>query len=1076
MPGLTLHSSNRLEILIDRLAELIATPLADPFASEIILVQSSGMERWVSMELANRHGICANCRFPFPNSYIGELFGMLLPPVVKDSPYAPDKLGWKIMENLPGFLDEPSFAEIKSYLTNGPSGPGDFKLYQLSRRIADVFDQYLLFRPEMIMKWEKEGRGRDGGWQAQLWRLLSRDLQAPHRAALLRDFLRKAEKIESSPAFPERISIFGISALPPFHLDALDAASRITDVHMFVMNPCEEYWGEILSSRQMSRRSRSFKGKDPGKDLHMEAGNILLASMGSLGRDFLQMLLQKFDCEDDYIFVPPGRDSLLHSIQSDILELRDGLPQKASSFSDDRSIEVHSCHSPLREAEVLQDNLLALLEERPDIRPRDILVMMPDIATYAPFIEAVFSLPESDPRMIPFGIADKGLRAESRTINAFLGLLDMPASRFGAGRVLEVLESAQIREKFELNEPDVDIIREWVRGARICWGLDEGHRESLGLPGFTQNTWRAGLDRMLLGYALPEKDGEIFGGALPFDRIEGSASDLLGRFLAFTDKLFAAANAMGTERTLADWAGFLGALADDFFPQGVDISPDMDLLRKAFSELRGSGEIFRRKVGLDIVIDYLKRRLEIEGFGGRFLSGGITFCAMLPMRSIPFKIICLLGMDDGAYPRESSPPGFDLIAKEPRPGDRSRRLDDRYLFLETVLSAREKLYISYTGQDIRDNSERPPSVLVSELTDYLAGGYGITRTAVKHALQAFNQQYFQKRGLVSYSRENFAAARSLKAGGQRHAPAFFGEGLSEPEPRYRNITVDDLCNFFSNPARFLLTRRLGLILDDGADVLNDREPFEVRGLDRHELETGLLEKALQGTDMRREMERLRAGGLIPPGTPGECWFEETCASIARLAARVKALRAGTALEPFGVDLSLSGFRITGSISGLYPGGLVLHRPAGRERHLVTFWITRLVLDCAAAAVKMPAPAIAALCTGNIDCVYRHPENSPAILSGLLEIYRRGLTRPVPFFPQASWAYAEAEHDGRDDAEDRARAEFEGNDWSRGEIADLYVRRCFAGSDPLENPEFRELARGVIGPALECGDYEEHKRK
>jgi exodeoxyribonuclease V gamma subunit len=1076
MPGYILHSSNRLEILIDRLSELLEQPLADPFAAEIILVQSKGMERWVSMELANRQGVCANCRFPFPNSYIGELFGMLLPPVLKDSPFAPERLGWKIMDALPGFLDRPTFAEIKSYITNGTGGPGDFKLYQLSRRIADVFDQYLLFRPEMIMRWEKLGRGGDGGWQAELWRFLSRELQAPHRAALLGDFLRQAEKIESSPAFPERISVFGISALPPFHLDALNAASRFTDVHMFVMNPCEEYWGEILSSRQMSRRSRSSKGKDPERDLHMEAGNSLLASMGGLGRDFFKMLLQKAECEEDYLFVAPGRDSLLRSIQSDILELRDSTPEEVPSFSNDRSIEIHSCHSPLREAEVLQDNILALLEERPDIRPRDILVMMPDLETYAPFIESVFSLPESDPRMVPFGIADKGLRVESRTINAFIGLLELPVSRFGAGRVMEILESAGIREKFALTEPDVDNIREWVRDARIRWGLDEAHRESLGLPGFVQNTWRAGLDRMLLGYALPEKDGELFGGTLPFDRIEGGASEALGRFLAFTGRLFAAAAAMKQEYTLAGWSDLLSGVIDDFFTAGDDNFQDLSFLKEAVMELEKFGESLGRKVGLDVVREHLKRRLEMEGFGGRFLSGGITFCAMLPMRSIPFKAICLLGMDDGAYPRESSPPGFDLMAKELRPGDRSRRLDDRYLFLETVLSAREKLYISYIGQDIRDNSERPPSVLVSELLDYLAGGYGITAATVKHALQAFNPLYFQKEGLVSYSRENFAAARSLRAGGPRHAPAFFGEGLSEPDPGYRNVTVDDLCSFFSNPARFLLTRRLGLILDDSADVLDEREPFDVRGLDRHALESALLEKALQGAGIRHEMERLRAGGLIPPGTPGACWFEDTRASMERLAARVAARRRGAALEPLGVDVSLSGFRITGSIAGLYPGGLVLHRPFSRERHLVTFWITRLIMDCAAAALKSPVPEAAVLCTGELDCVYRCPENSPAILSGLLDIYWQGLTRPVPFFPQASWAYARAKHDGKDDAEEKAQQKFEGNDWSRGEGADLYVRRCFAGSDPLEDPQFRELAVSIIGPALENADFEEYKKK
>lgn len=1078
MPGLTLHSSNRLETLMDKLAALLDSPLANPFHSEIILVQSRGMERWVSMELANRNGVCANCRFPFPNSFIGEIFGALLPPVIKDSPFAPEALCWKIMDALPRFLDKPAFAEIRNYLEEGPV---DFKLFQLSRKIADVFDQYLLFRPEMVLGWEK-GRGEAaGGWQAELWRELVGNIVVPHRAALLKKFLREAAKSGAPQAlqgnFPARVSVFGISALPLFHLRALHAAAGFTDVHLFIMNPCREYWSEIVSGREITRITRKTKDEASEKDLHLEKGNSLLASMGKLGRDFFSML-QDLDCGEDADFIETGRDSLLHRVQSDILDLREGPPEKGpapDSRPPDSSIEIHSCHSPLREVEVLQDNLLALFESRPDVRPRDVLVMTPDIESYAPFIEAVFSLPEGDPRMVPFSIADKGMKVESRVVSSFLGLLELPAGRFGAGRVMAVLESEDIRERFSLTGPDVEAVRGWVRAARIRWGLDREHREALGMPGFAQNTWRAGLDRMLLGYALPEKDGALFAGTLPFDGIEGGVSEVLGRFLDFVEKLFTAAGEMKRERTLVQWSDFLAGMIKDFFPERSDLSPDLRLLKGAVDELKKFGEALRREVGIDIIREHLKRRLDMEGFGGGFLAGGITFCAMLPMRSIPFKVICLIGMDDGAYPRETIPPGFDLMAKDPRPGDRSRRLDDRYLFLETLLSAREKLYLSYVGQDIRDNSPRPPSVLVSELLDYLASGYGMPDFTVKHALQAFSPVYFAGKKLFSYLRENFAAAGILadRTARQHPAPGFFTGGLSDPGAEFHSVSVDDLCRFFTNPAKFILNKRLGVFLEERADVLDEREPFAIEGLDRYELERNLLAGALQGRDIRGELERFRAGGLIPPGTPGACCFEETCSSIERLAGRVKGLRAGDALEPFRVDLSLSGFRVTGEISGLYPGGFILHRARSSKRSLVTFWIMHLVLDCEVRKTRAPAPALSALCTGDLDCVYRCPEDSLSILGQLLLLYRDGLKKPTPFFPKASWAYAEAVHKGKDNGLEKARDLFEGNDFSRGEIDDPYVKRCFSGPDhPLDGPEFAEIAVNVIGPALEHGEFEE----
>ena len=1063
MPEFTLHSSNRLEILLEMLSELLEVPLPSPLDAEIILVQSRGMERWVSMELANRHGVCANCRFPFPNSYIRELFGILLPPVEKDSPFAPENLSWKIMGTLPGLLRKPSFAEIRDYLSGGGAA---FKLYQLSRKIADLFDQYLLFRPDMIMDWEG-GQG-PGEWQPELWRELAGERKAPHRAALRNDFLKKAREAVhtrdlSTHGFPARLSVFGISALPPFHLEVLNAAANFTDVHLFVMNPCQEFWDDIEPERVIERKARKSGSKDPEKDLHLTVGNSLLASMGVLGREFLNVL-RAFDPQEEGRFVEPGRWTVLSSIQSDILNLLGGPKSAGMEIPPaDSSIEIHSCHSPMREVEILQDNLLALFGSRPDIRPRDILVMTPDIEAYAPFIEAVFSLPEDDPRMVPYSIADKGLRVESRTVSAFLALLDLPQGRCGAQEVMDVLESEEIREKFELPGPEVESVRGWVRDACIRWGIDGAHREELGIPGFTENTWRHGLDRMLLGYAMPEKDGPLYGGTMPLEGVEGGDSEVLGRFLAFTERLFAAVTSMKRDRTLAQWSDFLSALIGDFFPERDDISHDLDFLREELGRLPKFGESMPGEVGVDIIRDHLKRKLEMDMFGGGFLAGGITFCAMLPMRSIPFKAICLLGMDDGAYPRDTTAAAFDLMARRPRLGDRSRRNDDRYLFLETILSAREKLYLSFVGQDIRDNSDRPPSVLISELTDYLHSEYGISGMVVKHRLQAFSPDYFRGHGLGSFSRENFEAARSLSS--VRQTPEFCTAGLSEPGADFKRISVDDLCRFFMNPAKFFLNKRLGVHLEDRADVLDEREPFTLEGLERYKVENDLLEKALRGRDIRLEFERLRASGAIPPGTPGECWFEETRDAIEGLAQKVRGLRGGDALAPVTVDLAISDFRICGPVSGLYPGGLIRHRCRESNRHLVALWVTHLVLECMSGVSGSPRPLLSAMCTGKSDCIFDCPEDSPKLLGELLEIYWQGLRRPAPFFPNSSLAYAEALMKGKDNPGEDARKCWEGNDYNYGEMQDPYMRRCFPTFDPRGSYEFARIAETVVMPAL-----------
>ena len=699
MPGLRLFTSNRLEILAGKLAELLRPPLPSPLESEIVLVQSKGMERWVSMELARHHGICANYKFPFPNRFVYGVFREVIPDLPEISPFDPWVMTWKIMGLLPSCLKRDGFQACG--FTSGDD-PSSLKRFQLSGRIANLFDQYLVFRPEMILDWEKS---KEGDWQVILWRQLAKGNEKRHLAALQKVFLERPQKNSLDlKNLPTRISVFGISALPPFHMKILSVLSGFIEVNLFLMNPCQEFWADIVSGREMKRIEEKLKkGNKVPRDLPLEKGNSLLASMGALGRDFFSQIFD-LGCDGHGSFhggfVDPGEKSLLHAIQSDILNLRERSADVRSKISEsDDSIQIHSCHSPMREIEVLQDRLLAMFEADPALRPGDILVMTPDIETYAPYIQAAFSLPVDDPRRVPFSIADRGVRMESQVIDAFFNLLDLQGSRLGASQVMGILESPLVQKRFGLSEADLELIHGWVRETGIRWGIDGESRSELGLPGFQENTWRAGMERMLLGYAMPDQDGQMFMGILPYDRIEGGEASILGNFLGFVEKLFKSVKELDELRTLEEWSGFLAALFEEFFLPDEETARDVKVIRLTLHDL-GSKQAFsdfNEKIRLDVIKAYLKTFLESEGFGFGFLTGGVTFCALLPMRSIPSKVICLAGMNDNDYPRQTKSLGFDLMAKNPKPGDRSRRNDDRYLFLEALLSARERLYISYVG-------------------------------------------------------------------------------------------------------------------------------------------------------------------------------------------------------------------------------------------------------------------------------------------------------------------------------------------------------------------------------------------
>ncbi len=1064
MPGLNLYTSNRMEILVEHLSDVLKSPLKQPLVSEIILVQSKGMERWLSMELAKRHGICANVRFPYPIHFVHGLFREIHPDLPDHSPYEPIIVSWDIMRILPSLLNNPAFQVIKSYLGGGVY---DLKQFQLSVRVADLFDQYLLFRPDMILRWDQ---GIEDNWQSILWRRLVKEKGKIHRAALHDTFVRSMRDSQIRlKSVPERISIFGISALPPFHMQILEVLSSAIDVNLFLMNPCREFWGDIVSDREMNRYMTGRKGRAvlPG-ELYLEVGNRLLASMGALGREFFHMI-GEIQYEEVPEFEEPGEDSLLTAIQSDILNLRERASTGTIPFPEtDDSIKVHSCHSPLREIEVLQDSLLSLFAGNPDVRPDDVLVMIPEIELYAPFIQAVFSIPPDDSRWLPFTIADRGLLSESSLIDTFLKLLELVGSRFVASDVLDILEADVVRAKFALAEEDLALIHHWIRETGIRWGIDAHNKETLDLPAYPWNTWRAGLDRMLLGYAMPAgfKD-ELFMSILPFNEIEGASTEILGRLLQFTETLFRYMAKLEEKKTLHEWGEFLLQILEAFFSDDENQLKDTQAIRRVIQELSEIQTLsgFAEKIDLDVIKAWLRQNLKDRGFGAGFLTGGVTFCTILPMRSIPFKVICLIGMNDDSYPRQARKLGFDLMAASPRIGDRSRRMDDRYLFLEAILSTRQKLHISYVGQSMKDNSPRPPSVLVSELLDYVEEGFGKTimpGIVAHHRLQSFSPAYFAGvGGLFSYSAENLRAAQSTVSGRKQTAP-YIPSRLSEPEEEWRVIELESLCQFFSHPARFLLKNRLGIYLSDEPAVIDENEPFELNKLEQYNIRQDLVAGALREKTPRDFYPLMQASGRLPHGSPGVCCYDHLCASTGDFIRKIHPYIKGGQREPIAVKIAVDGFHLTGKLINIYPEGLVSYRLAkvkGRDR--LRAWISHLVLnylnECAAVRQTI-------LVCEDRNYRYSPVKDTEACLCTLLSVYWRGMSKPLHFFPESSLIYAEQTAKGTDPEKAIRTAQGKWDAFEYAEKEDSYYDLCFRQIDPLD-AEFRELATTLYEPML-----------
>ncbi|MDM2800753.1 MULTISPECIES: exodeoxyribonuclease V subunit gamma [unclassified Citrobacter] len=1097
---LRVYHSNRLDVL-EALMEFIVERerLDDPFEPEMILVQSTGMAQWLQMTLAQKFSIAANIDFPLPASFIWDMFVRVLPDIPKESAFSKQSMSWKLMTLLPQLLDSDDFALLRHYLTDDTDKR---KLFQLSSRAADLFDQYLVYRPDWLTQWEAgrqvEGLGESQAWQAPLWKALveyTAELGQPrwHRANLYQRFIQTLENASKCPqGLPSRVFICGISALPPVYLQALQALGKHIDIHLLFTNPCRYYWGDIkdpawLAKLMARQRRHSFEERhlplfrDNQKaeglfnsDGEQDVGNPMLVSWGKLGRDYIYLLSELENSQELDAFVDITPDNLLHNIQSDILELEShavaGVTLEEYSRSDnkrrlelnDTSVTFHVCHSPQREVEILHDRLLAMLEADPTLTPRDIIVMVADIDSYSPFIQSVFGSAPAE-RYLPYAISDRRARQSHPVLQAFISLLSLPDSRFVSEDVLALLDVPVLAARFNIDEEGLRYLRLWVNESGIRWGIDDDNVRELELPPTGQHTWQFGLTRMLLGYAMESSQGE-WQSVLPYDESSGLIAELVGHLASLLMQLNLWRRGLAQERPLEEWLPVCREMLNDFFLPDADTEAAMTLIEQQWQAIitEGLGAEYGDAIPLSLLRDELAQRLDQERISQRFLAGPVNICTLMPMRSIPFKVVCLLGMNDGVYPRQLAPLGFDLMSQKPMRGDRSRRDDDRYLFLEALISAQQTLYISYIGRSIQDNSERFPSVLVQELMDYigqshyLPGDESLTcdqsEARVKahitrlHTRMPFDAQNYLPGEQQSYAREWLPAA-SLS--GKAHTDFVQPLPFEMPE----TLTLETLQRFWAHPVRAFFQMRLRVNFRSEESEIPDTEPFTLEGLTRYQLNQQLLNTLVEENDAERLFRRFRAAGALPYGPFGEILWDTQRQEMQSLAERIIACR--QPCQSMEIDLNCHGVQITGWLPQVQEDGLLRWRPSLISiAQGVQLWLEHLVY-CASGGRGESRLFL------RKDGEWRFPpldaEQALLYLSQLIEGYREGMSSPLLVLPESGGAWIKTCYDAANDAMldddatlQKARSKFlqayEGNMMVRGEGDDIWYQRLWRQLD------------------------------
>ncbi len=1046
---LSLHVSNRTENLLRYLAGLLrAEPPEDIFAPELFLIQSQGMERMVAQSLADAFGCFCNFQFFLPLDFLGLVAGRLGLAVTPDG-FQRQVLAWRLDELLREVEGE-VYRPLRSYLSGDSA---EIKRFQLARRLANIFDQYQLMRPEMLAKWEQGQRATNQPaepWQMDLWRRLfeqnTGENGRTHRGELFRRVSeRLAAEDDLAPLLPRRVSAIGLHTMPPIYLEYLNRLSRHMDVHLLMLSPCRHYWGDMESRKaQLKRMAR--QGAE--EDLYDPGHHPLLMALGRQGRDFQRMLLENVegfldsDSYDDPLGEGDEGATLLRRIQADLLD--DIVPQPTERFDTppDDSIQVVSCHSKLRELNVLKDHLLRLLHDDPSLELRDIVVMAPDIQEYAALIPAVFA-------GIQHSIADRSLRRRNPVIGAFVAFLDLFTGRFGWSEVLDLLRHPAVFPQFQLAEADLDTLQQWVVGSGIRWGLSGEQRGEEGLPDFAEGSWRAGLDRLLMGYAIDDDD--FVDGILPYPDIEGRGAQPLGGLCAFVDLIEEARLAFRRPRTLAAWTEILLQYARRLFGESEE-HPLAELQAVLAEPAEAAAAFHASPVGFAVIREWLTQSARESRSSSGFLRGQLTFCSMLPMRSIPFRVVCLLGLNDGTFPKNDHHDTFDLMAGDFRPGDRSPRADDRYQFLEALLAARSHLYLSYVGQSIRTGDPIPPSVVVTEFLELLETSYGVSDLVVNHPLHPFSSRYFSggEARLFSYDDSCCRTARALQRGAQEKEP--WWRGRTEDEVKI--VALADLLRFYANPQKYFVVDRLGIRLGLREETPEEREIFEPDGLDRYLIDQELVAGELCGRD--RLLPIFQHRGRWPLGTPGMVALAGRQAEAELFLRRLAAENLGRELAPLPVDLDIGDFRLVGTLTGLHERGLLLARFGPlRGRELLAAWISHLVAD------KLLPGTITRIVAADTALAFTGGDGGPS-LARLLERFAEGCRRPLPLFVEPAFAFARQESSGRGRTEPLEKA----LKTYRSRLEDGYEpewRLLYGEAPPAEvlDEEFFELCREIL---------------
>ncbi|XBC44247.1 MAG: exodeoxyribonuclease V subunit gamma [Buchnera aphidicola (Schlechtendalia peitan)] len=1082
-----LYKSYRFDLLLKKACSIfIQNPLHNPLNSEIFVTPNAQIDYWIKIFIANKYLITANINFLKFNTFVWKIFQNFSSHNYSNLEFTRYYLIWKMM----------NLKNIKHFSNFISKSNSKIKLFEILSFLSKTFEQYLIYRPDWIKKWQENSKKQNNTHASTnqyevLWIELIKYMNSKHQSTwnfsnILFYLENKFKKKLNITQFPPRIFIFENTYLTPYHLIILKQISQLCDIHFFYTTPYQ-YEEQLLSkfnkikkcninltqknAADLLKTTRKFKIFIQ-KKINIHNSMNYIASWGEYGLEntVLLNLIQKKQVN---IFNTKETTCLLQKIQKNIIQnnflknnninkINIHNEKKYKIFKNDKSLAIHVCLTLRREIEVLHDNLLNILNTNHDILFHDILIISKNINIYTPYIYSIFNKINGK-NYIPFFIlSDTYLENKTTIFKIVIEMLDLPNISLDNEKILNLLSNVFILKKFKIKSKEIIILHKIIQQSCITFEADSTNETYESHINHEYNNLSIGEENIFLGRAMNDINYITWNKNVPYQYLSTKHYKIFGKFVTFSILLKKWKKILSTEKSLKHWKILFEQFLQDFFINDDSEKQEIIFIKKQWNKIIDPGirENYKGKISIKILknelLNYNSQKINIHGC----FSGKVTFCNGFKLRSIPFKVICILGMHEKFVIQKTSTSNLSLMYQYPRICDPHRPNKYKYLFLETLLSTKKFLLISYYKNSEHTNSIHEQSLIINQLFLYISKNFYISKKYNnKCKCQNINKlllhiYYFHTNEL--YSTKNFYHNYKFHSFSQTwfkisQLTRTYKNNFEKPLPKiqYKHINMFNLISFWKNPIRYFFNQRLHVKLNLITTNNLYQEDYFIKAIDRYWINVDILNFLLYRKSIKKLFLYYKYKGIIPSGNIGKIYWNNQLSLITPLYEKINLQKKKLRNKKFCIQTGIH--FLYGLLKNINTTGLLRWTPSIiKNTDIISLWLEHLVYCC---IYNTGDSIMFGLKNTNLTFHRLKKNQASHLLNKYVSGYIEGMTKPILLTNTGiNWINYIYDKNNKNISTKKQHIQkaksimlqtWEGNNWKKGEKDDLYIKRTIS---------------------------------